>query len=189
MQESFYKKVRNNTTYGGELSVDDFNTCVPNKRRISNQIVADNLQSDIQNKILKRREQDWYKSMTLEELREMKILSNTDGRPHSTLTDEKWQKEFAIRKCFVTPYKNKRRFGGKYSTGVRNWNEEQDGAYNGCTQWQSYVRYMNDVLSNIRAGQVDYCYFIYQIMDLAKFHLNTLCTRYQDGYWEVWLER
>ena len=34
------------------------------------------------------------KEMTLEELRELKLISNTDGRPSSVLTDERWQKEF-----------------------------------------------------------------------------------------------
>ena len=43
--------------------------------------------------------------MTMEEMKKKKILSNTNGRPSSTLTDEQWQKEFTIRKLFITPYK------------------------------------------------------------------------------------
>lgn len=62
------------------------------------------------------------------------------------------------------------------------------GSYPGCTNYQEYCSYINDVLSNIRAGQKDYGYFIYQIMDLAKFHYHDLRTKYCDGYWEVWLE-
>ena len=127
---------------------------------------------------------------TLEELREMKLVSNTNGRPTSTLTDEKWQKEFRLRKLFITPHNESvRKLSGKYSKESGIWNEETMGTYYGCTSWQSYCSYINDVLNNIRMGQIDYCYYIFQIMELARFHYNTLRTKYCDGYWEVWLER
>ena len=180
----------NHSTYGGEITIDDFNTYSPNKKRISNQIEADNLQETIEQKQNKRSEVKKYQNMTLEELREMKIVSNTNGRPLSTLTDEKWQKEFLVRKMFITPFsKDVKKFGGKYSKESGIWNEETSGVYHGQTNWQEYCSYINDVLRNIKAGQVDYCYFIYQIMDLAKFHYGRkeLKTRYCDGYWEVWL--
>ena len=78
---------------------------------------------------------------------------------------------------------------GKYSKESGIWNEETNGTYHGLTNWQSYCSYINDVLRNIRKGQVDYCYYIYQILDLLKFHYSDLKTKYCDGYWEVWLER
>ena len=170
------------STFGGEITIEDFNTYSPNKKRIGNQIEANefNKQKDEERK---------YRNMTLEELREMKIVSNTNGRPTSTLTNEKWQKEFNVRKMFITPYEQDlKRLGGKYSKESGMWNEETMGKYHGATNWQEYCSYINDVLKNIRAGQIEYCYFIYQIMELAKFHYNTLRTRYCDGYWEVWLE-
>lgn len=177
-------------TFGGEIDIEDFNTYSPNKKRISNQIDAINLPKTIKNEQIKKDKEKKYKNMTLEELREMKLISNTNGRPTSTLTDEKWQKEFNIRKMFITPYgKDTKRLGGKFSKESSVWNEETMGKYHGGTNWQQYCTYINDVLRNIRAGQVDYCYFIYQIVDLAKFHFNDLKTRYCDGYWEVWLER
>ena len=180
----------NHSTYGGEIEIEDFNTYSPNKKRISNQIDAINLPETIKNEQIKKDEEKKYKNMTLEELREMKLVSNTNGRPTSTLTDEKWQKEFNLRKLFITPYsKDVKKLGGKYSKESGIWNEETQGTYHGQTNWQEYCSYINDVLRNIRAGQVDYCYFIYQIMDLAKFHYDDLRTRYCDGYWEVWLER
>ena len=178
------------STYGGEITIDDFNTYSPNKKRISNQIEANNLQESITQKQNKRNEEKKYQNMTLEELREMKIVSNTNGRPLSTLTDEKWQKEFLVRKMFITPFsKDVKKFGGKYSKESGIWNEETSGVYHGQTNWQEYCSYINDVLRTIKSGQVDYCYFIYQIMDLAKFHYGNkqLKTRYCDGYWEVWL--
>ena len=128
-----------------------------------------------------------YQSMTLEELREMRLVSNTNGRPTSTLTNEKWQKEFQVRKLFVTPSKHNK-MQGKYSQESGYWDEETMGSYCGTTSWQRYCAYITDVLLNIRARQVDYCYYIYQIMDLLKFHYNDLKTKYCDGYWEVWLE-
>ena len=182
---------RNNyTSFGGEITIEDFNTYIPSKNRISNQIDANNLPKQITNKLIKKNEEEKFKNMTLEELRELKLISNTNGRPTSDMTDDKWQKEFNLRKLFITPYPSDiKKLKGKYSKESGYWNEETMGEYYGCTSWQSYCAYINDILSNIRAGQVDYCYYIYQILDLVKFHYNNLMTRYRDGYWEVWLER
>lgn len=168
--------------WGGNIDTEDFNTYVPNGKRITNQANANQ-----QN--LERKEGQKYKHMTLEELKEMRIVSNTNGRPAQSLTDEKWQKEFNLRKLFITPYsKDITKLNGKYSIESGQWNEETQGTYHGCTNWQEYCSYINNVLQNIRSSQIDYCYYIYQIMDLARFHFNTLKTRYCDGYWEVWLE-
>ena len=125
---------------------------------------------------------------TLEELRAMNLISNTDKRPTPFLTDEKWQKEFELRKAFVKPVQDTK-INAKFSRACGSWNEETQGMYYGDTNWQQYCAFINDILKNIRSGSVDYCYFLYQIMDLLKFHPNELCTRYVDGYWEVWLER
>lgn len=174
------------SVYSGEINIEDFNTYSPNKKRISNQIEANNLQQTIKNK----NKETKYKNMTLEELKELKLISNTNGRPTSSMTDEKWQKELNLRKMFVTPYpKEIKKMKGKYTKESGMWNEETMGTYHGCTNWLSYCSYINDVLSNIRTGQVDYCYYIFQILDLLKFHHNDLKTKYCDGYWEVWLER
>lgn len=176
----------NYSTYSGEIDIEDFNTYSPNKKRISNQIEANNLQQTIENKNKEKK----YKNMTLEELRELRLISNTNGTPSSSMTDEKWQKEFKIRKHFITPHPNNiTELKGKYSKESGKWNEESNGTYYGCTNWQSYCSYINDVLRNIRKGKIDYCYYIYQILDLLKFHYSDLKTKYCDGYWEVWLEK
>lgn len=178
------------STFGGEIYIEDFNTYSPNKKRISNQIDAINISKAIKNEQIKKDKEKKYKNMTLEELRELRLISNTNGRPTSAMTDEKWQKEFNLRKMFITPYpKDIKKLKGQHSKESGAWNEETQGIYHGCTGWQSYCSYINDILNNIRSGQVDYCYYIYQILDLAKFHYNTLKTKYCDGYWEVWLER
>lgn len=178
------------TRFGGEISIEDFNTNLPYKNRINNQIAANNLQTELTNEKSIRKEEEKYKNMTLEKLREMRIISNTNGRPSSTLTNEKWQKEFNVRKLFITPYpKEVKKLKRQYSKESGMWNEETQGTYYGCTSWQSYCSYINDILNNIRSGQVDYCYYIFQILDLIKFHYEDLRTKYCDGYWEVWLER
>ena len=178
------------TTFSGEIQIEDFNTYSPNKKRISNQIEAINFPETIKKKQVKKDKEEKYKNMTLEELKEMRIISNTNGRPDSNMTDERWQKEFNVRKLFITPNDKKhKRMGGKFSRESGTWNEEKDGEYLGMTNYQEYCSYINDVLKNIRAGQIDYCYFIYHIMDLLKFHYDDLRTKYCDGYWEVWLER
>lgn len=180
----------NHNTFGGTIEQEDFNTYCPNKNRINNQISDEQFQKSLIEKNKQRKDFERYKNMTLEELKEMRLVSNTNGRPSSTLTDEKWQRELSIRKMFITPFdKNVKKFGGKHSKESGYWNDETQGTYHGCTNWQQYCSYINDILNNIRAGQIDYCYYIYQIMDLAKFHYEELKTRYCDGYWEVWLER
>lgn len=176
----------NHSTFGGEIDLEDFNTNSPNKKRISKQADTFKLQKALEKE---KKMKEKYKNMTLEDLREMKLISNTNGRPSSNLTDEKWQKEFNLRKLFVTPYeKDVKKLGGKFSKESGMWNVETMGEFYGQTNWQSYCAFINDILNNIRHGQEDYCYYIYQIMDLVKFHYDTLKTMYCDGYWKVWLE-
>lgn len=176
--EKLYKV--NYSIYGGEITIEDFNTATPNKKRINNQIETIDL-------LNQRKEiQKLFKHMTLEDLKEIKLVSNTNGRPSHTLTDEKWQTEFKIRKMFITPHSKKMKFlKGRHSTESGKWSESV--TYHGMTNWQEYCSFINDILRNIRSGQVDYCYFIYQIMELARFHDN-LRTKYINGYWEIWLE-
>lgn len=131
-----------------------------------------------------------YQNMTLRELKEKKLISGGDGRPCAGLTDEKWQQEFQIRRFLLTPYSNgERKLGRSCARESGVWNTATAGSYCGPTGWQAYCSYINDVLRNIRAGQVDYCYYMYQIMDLLRFHYEDLRTRLCDGYWEVWLDR
>lgn len=183
MTEKFNRDYQqDHTVFGGNIDIQDFNTNHPYRKRISNQI--ETINTEKQRKDIKN-----YKDMTLEELREMRVISNTTGRPTSDLTDKKWQQEFEVRKLFITPYKsNVRKMKGEFSRESGKWNEETQGIYYGKTNWQEYCSFINDILKNIRSGQTDYCYFIYQILDLLKFHFDDLRTRYRDGYWEVWLE-
>lgn len=129
--------------------------------------------------------------INLDELKKMKptIFNIGNGRPDVNLTDKQWQEEFIIRKMYITPLSNKiTKLKGQYSQESYIWDSERQGTYLGATNWQQYCSYINSVLKTIRCGEHDYCYYIYQILDLLKFHYNTLHTKYLDGYWEVWLE-
>ena len=106
MTRNYYKTGNYKTghsTFSGEIDIEDFNTSKPNKKRISNQIEAINFPETIKKKQIKKDKEEKYKNMTLEELKEMRIISNTNGRPDSNMTDERWQKEFNVRKLFITP--------------------------------------------------------------------------------------
>lgn len=127
--------------------------------------------------------------INLDTLKDLHPLAMGNGRPQFGLTDKKWQQEFAIRKLYIKPYPKKiKKLGGRHSQDVKTWNIERDGEYMGMTDHQQFCRFINDVLSVIRSGGVDFTYFKYQNMELAKFHYDDLRTKYCDGYWEVWLE-
>lgn len=184
------KVIKKSNSYGGIIEQEDFSTCSPNKWRITNQAQADNFQKVLEDQKRQKDKEEILKNMTFEELRLNKIISSSDGRPSPTLTDEKWQEEFAVRKLFITPYdKSVKKLGRHYSIESGTWNEKTRGLYYGPTNWQEICAHINDILRNIRSGQVDYCYFIYNVMELAKFHFDDLRTKYCNGYWKVWLER
>lgn len=124
--------------------------------------------------------------MRLEDFKQLNFKRTLSGRPSSTLTDRDWQTEFKLMKLHIVPNdKSVTRMGG---AGSREPRTNEETKYDGMTNWQSYCKYINDVLRTIRSGKRDYVYFKYQIEDLLKFHYDTLRTKYCDGYWEVWLE-
>lgn len=181
------KKSHSYTQFGGILTYEDFNTYTPNRNRIKNQMDAIHFGCELKNQ---KKKTEKYKNTTLEDLRRMRLISNTDGRPSGSLTNAMWQKELSIRKLFIAPYKDgqTKKLCGRLAEETGSCHEQSQSRYDGCTTWQTYCTFINDVLKNIRAGQIDYCYYMYQILDLLKFHYEDLRTRYRDGYWEVWLE-
>ena len=107
-----------------------------------------------------------------------------NGRPSPGLTDRRWQQEFQSRKSQIKPYgANHTRMGGRFSR-----ESCRDNTYDGPTNYQQYCHIINDMLSVIRSGKIDFCFFTYQIMDLLRFHYDDLRTKYIDGYWMVWLD-
>lgn len=112
-----------------------------------------------------------------------------NGRPEFDLTDRQWQEELSIRKLYITPYSHSSKLSGKHVNSDKSNRSGFGEEYHGTTNWQQYCTYINSVLSTIRKGEHDYCYYKYQVLDLLKFHYDTLRTKYCDGYWEVWLEK
>ena len=53
-------------------------------------------------------------------------------------------------------------------------------AYYGKTQYQYYCDFINGILKNIRRGEVDYCFYVYQIEELLKYEHDNLCAKYLD---------
>lgn len=177
------------TNWSGVISLADFDTSNPNKKRMSSHTKADNLYKELKEKQEKEKKFQEYLNMSLEQLREQRLISNSNGKPTDLMTDEKWQLEFELRKRFIKKHDiHIKRFGRLYTRMTGTWNEE-NGKFQGDTNYKYYCSYMNDVLKNIKCGKVDYCYFIYQITDLYRFDFGTreLKTKYCDGYWEVWL--
>lgn len=122
--------------------------------------------------------------MTLEEFNRVDIRT---GRPCLHWNNKKWQAFYKILRLKVTPIKNPE-YRKMRCSSVRLAEGEE---YQGETNYQSYCRYLNDVLTSIRLGGTEYCYYIYQIADLLKFEPN-LKTRFCGGdelspYIEVWL--
>ena len=86
------------------------------------------------------------------------------------MTDETWQEVFKYMKSINKPSKKKKlkRNATTPIVMTRRWTlTDSTGVVD--TLDESYVRYINDVLSQIRKKQTDYCYYIYQIIDLLKF--------------------
>lgn len=183
MQE--YSNQRNNAEWVGAITLNDFNTENPNIKKIKREREA-----EIFNKKMKeqnKQETDYLK-MTWKELEELRVVSSSTGRPSDSMTDEKWQLEFKIRKHFIEPYNFKSKRLYRINCPI-TWDKN-------ITNWQNYCWYINDVLKNIEAGGHDYCYYLYQVIELLKFYPDNLKTKYckfndnedEGGYWEVWLK-
>ena len=87
-------------------------------------------------------------------------------RPPNEYTNQEWQSDFEILKQTVTPAPENR------MTVVPDTSSY--GSYHGKTQYQNYCSFINNILKNIRRGEIDYCYYIYQIADLLKYEKERL---------------
>ena len=103
----------------------------------------------------------------------------SDRTPPENLTDELWQEVFAKFK------KLPRRFGRG------NLMPKPPRAKNGFySTYEMYVRFINDILRNIRQGETDYCYFLYHIQDLVEYEPLLESRFVEDGrYFEVWIKQ
>lgn len=93
------------------------------------------------------------------------LLYTGDNLPFFKMTDVQFQRKLEIQRLKTTSIlKNK--------LGT-NDGIFADGLYM-PTNDQYYRVFINDVLSNIRNGNIDFCYKWYQIKELLKFHKSNL---------------
>lgn len=118
-----------------------------------------------------------------------KICSPNNGIGYlESITDENWQETFQGLRYFTEPTKHK-------ELSLLNNTSKVTGRRWGLTdkkhitsQYTYYENFINDILQQIQLGKHDFCYHIYQIAELLKFHKEKLKTKLSDGYIEVWLE-
>ena len=116
------------------------------------------------------------------------LLGRQDKKP-KVINDKEWQQMFSLLKL-TTPASKDKRFKNTTSSIKINGRYQQEKEE---TQWRYYIQYINSVLSNIRNGEHDVCFFSYQIKDLLRFENARLKTKLinDDGfiYFDVWLDK
>ena len=91
------------------------------------------------------------------------------------MTSETWKPYFESLKGQVKPSADKR-MKTYYPTYVNYQVDNGYFSYKGDTQWQYYCRFINSILRAIRSGECDYCFHIYQIIDLLRYeHERLVC--------------
>lgn len=123
-------------------------------------------------------------------LEELQKVSLTAKQPEKDVNDKQWQDYFKVMKV-MTKQSNETRMSNKTTPILINgYGADEQFLYKGDTQWEIYVKFINDVLSNIRRGEFDYCFYIYQIAELLRFEHERLRTmwRPEDKCFQVWLE-
>lgn len=83
-------------------------------------------------------------------------------------SDSQWQLDFLDLKSKIKPC------GFNMMPNVREVSETIYQKYHGKTQYQRYCDFINSILKNIRAGHIDYCFYIYQIAELLKYEHRNL---------------
>ena len=105
---------------------------------------------------------------TLEEYRAAGLVSAGNRTLKEGTTNEKWQKEWEIRKQFLIPYEKPPK---RYGVASKDLD----------TNYQRYCSFINDSLKELKKGNVAYCFFIYQIEDLYKFFPDIQVRYYEDA--------
>lgn len=121
----------------------------------------------------------------------MKCINVHTGKPNKDMSDKQWQKYFNSMRLFVQPSVYKRMNIRSPHIYINNYACDNQFEYQGETQWIYYKKFINDILSTIRRGEKDYCYYIYQIADLLKYEHDNLRSRWrtEEECFEVWLEK
>lgn len=105
-----------------------------------------------------------------------KVLKQLNVNDESDLTPSKWNKFFIQLKNLI----------GSSQSKVM---EHQTTIYGGDYDPESYSHYINRILFAIRRGVVDYCFRIYQVIDLMRYEHDRLQVQWNMSAqcFEVWL--
>lgn len=104
----------------------------------------------------------------------LKIVTQNTKSPPKDYTDIQWQSDFEELKLKV------KQSSYTLMPSVREVSETIYQEYHGKTQYQRYCDFINSVLKSIRKGEIDYCFYIYQIAELLKYEHDNLNV--------IWLE-
>ena len=84
-------------------------------------------------------------------------------RLSDNMTDTEWQKFFTQMKANIKPS------GERYMTKPGTVPIKEGDEYRGETTAVRYKQFINDILKNIRRGEFDFCFYIFQIRDLLTY--------------------
>ena len=111
------------------------------------------------------------------------------GAPDPNMTNDEWQTYFRALKMLVEQKRLRRIEDATLLYSDKKYSENLGDAYYGDTIWQCYCQFINGILSFIRAGEEDYCFYIYQISELLKYEHDRLQTEWlpEPKCFRVWL--
>lgn len=92
--------------------------------------------------------------------------------PENT-TNTEWEQYFKVLRLMINPC-SETKMRSRYSYSINNQYDGLYFQYDGDTQWVQYCRFINSILSTIRRGKCDYCYYVYQIADLLRYEHDNL---------------
>jgi|GEM_PF-971481 len=130
--------------------------------------------------------------MNLEELRKLNLSNNllSDDIKAETLTktlnitNSDFQQHLTLMKLHNKPTKEKRlssttpnyKINGQFARLFESGNNETNYTY--------YIKFINNILTNINRGEIEYCYYIGQVRELLRF-IPDLKVNLCDFYFEV----
>ena len=117
------------------------------------------------------------------------LLKENNSRTLKTLTDDEWQECLHILRT-ITPTTTEKRLKRKLGRVVLGKNWTLSGGEEFSLD-KYYTQFINDVLKVIRSGEIDYCFYTYQIAELLRFEPNLQARLTHDdcSHFEVWLNR
>lgn len=120
----------------------------------------------------------------------MSSINLKTSRPSKDMTDAQWQEYFEQMRSSIRPTTERkmRRTGFRYRQSSAL---DIPDSYHGETMWQRYCDFINGILSSIRHGESDYCFYTYQIAELLRFENTRLRSEWMpnNGCFRVWIQK